>query len=145
MKIVTRLVYWTWCLPQTILGALFFVVLRTLDKEIRLSKYEQYTVVAESRYVLGGVSLGMYILIRSIGLSTKERERLLRHELGHIRQSLLLGPLYLILIGIPSIIWVSAKKLGLFPKIPYSWLYSEKWADTLGAEDKWMGFRRMAN
>lgn len=32
-------------------------------------------------------------------------QKLLAHEYGHTIQSLLLGPLYLLVIGIPSVIW----------------------------------------
>lgn len=57
------------------------------------------------------------------------------HEYGHTIQSLILGPLYLFVILIPSMIWFwcfdewRAKK-----DIPYSWFYPEKWADYLGAK-----------
>ena len=62
-------------------------------------------------------------------------ERLLVHEYGHTIQSLILGPLYLVIIGIPSTLW------GFLPhfnkkrheeKISYFSFFTEKWANYLG-------------
>ena len=55
------------------------------------------------------------------------------HEYGHTIQSNFLGPLFLIIIGLPSIIWA-----GCFDRyrrkhnISYYQFYTEKWADALG-------------
>lgn len=66
----------------------------------------------------------------------KERSARLRvHEYGHTIQSLLLGPLYLIVIGLPSFVWSRWKRLIWLRResgIPYSWFYTERWADWLG-------------
>ena len=54
------------------------------------------------------------------------------HEYGHSIQSKILGPLYLLVIGLPSIIWA-----GLFEKyrnkhkISYYSFFTEKWANKL--------------
>ena len=56
----------------------------------------------------------------------------LKHEHGHQIQSLYFGPLYLIFVGIPSILRVVYK--NVFKK-SYEWYHSgypEKWADELG-------------
>jgi len=53
--------------------------------------------------------------------------RVLQHEHGHTIQSKILGPFYLFVIGLPSIIWA-----GLFNKyreknnVSYYSLYTEK-------------------
>ena len=49
----------------------------------------------------GGISLGTYILMSTTSYKDK-RNRTKKHEYGHSRQSLYLGPLYLIIIGLPS-------------------------------------------
>lgn len=54
-----------------------------------------------------------------------------RHEWGHTRQSLILGPLYLIVIGIPSIIWAATHRT-IAPNKPYDWFYTESTANKLG-------------
>ena len=62
-------------------------------------------------------------------------QRLLVHEYGHTIQSLVLGPLYLIIIGIPSTLW------GFLPHyhtkrrtkgISYFSFFTEAWANSLG-------------
>jgi len=47
-----------------------------------------------------GLSLGFFIFIPEMS-----NEFLLHHEYGHFIQSLFLGPLYLFIIGIPSLLW----------------------------------------
>ena len=62
-------------------------------------------------------------------------DRLLVHEYGHTIQSLLLGPLYLIVIGIPSTLWgflpVCGKKRRE-GQLSYFSFFTEKWANDLG-------------
>lgn len=61
-------------------------------------------------------------------------ERLLVHEYGHTVQSLILGPLYLPVMGIPSTLW------GFLPScakkrqsgVSYFSFFTEAWANTLG-------------
>ena len=91
------------------------------------------------------VSLGMFVFI------TKEpffydklkkeytmeelSQRLLVHEYGHTIQSLILGPLYLIVMGIPSTLWgflPSLKKKRKNQGISYFSFFTEKWANYLG-------------
>lgn len=60
-----------------------------------------------------------------------------KHEYGHTRQSKMLGPLYLLVIGLPSIIWA-----GCFDKyreknnVSYYSFYTESWADKLGGVER---------
>ena len=59
--------------------------------------------------------------------------RLLVHEYGHTIQSLILGPLYLIVIGIPSTMWAFLfEKKRKDEQIPYGAFFTEKWANRLG-------------
>ena len=57
-----------------------------------------------------------------------------KHEWGHTRQSRMLGPLYLIVIGLPSLLWAAwwnpGRKAGYFD------FYTEKWADRLGGIER---------
>ena len=58
-----------------------------------------------------------------------------KHEaIGHGTQSRWLGPLYLIVIGLPSIIWAALYGTKMFPytKNGYYKFYTERWADKLG-------------
>ncbi len=56
------------------------------------------------------------------------------HEYGHSIQSLVLGPLYFIIIGIPSALWANlGRDFRKRNHVDYSAFYPEKYADRLGA------------
>ncbi len=86
-----------------------------------------------------GLSLGLFIFTGPRDASSqteiRKREMLLVHEYGHFVQSLILGPLYLIIIGIPSVIWANIR---FFERMrnrkgrSYYSFYTEKWASSLG-------------
>lgn len=100
-------------LPQNLVG--LFLVLVTRAKKV------------DSHYVWnlrGSISLGWYII-----LSPNADEMTLKHENGHYAQSFQLGWLYLIVIGLPSLIWAGLRRLGLFKNKSYYWFYTEKWAN----------------
>ena len=112
-----------WTLPQNLIGAILFLFCCRHYK----GKYERAYVCKLPRNI-GGVTLGNFIF-----LGRGASEITLKHEYGHTLQSYRLGWLYLLVIGLPSIIWAGGfkkyrKKTG---KSYYS-LYTEKWADRLG-------------
>jgi hypothetical protein len=85
----------------------------------------------------GGISLGNYCIVNTSHYRKDINESLkrdtVRHEaIGHTKQSQILGPLYLFLIGIPSLIWA-----GLYGSVikrtkkGYYKFYTEKWADII--------------
>ena len=102
------------------------------------------------------VSLGMFVFItkepyfydklRKEYTMEELSNRLLVHEYGHTIQSLMFGPLYLILMGIPSTLWgflpCCAKKRKA-EQISYFSFFTEKWANDLG--EKVTGQKSMEN
>ena len=58
----------------------------------------------------------------------------LKHETGHSVQSLLLGPLYLIVVAVPSVILVSIKRILHKDNDWYHSKYPENWADELAGK-----------
>ena len=117
---------WTWCLPQTVLG-LAAGALAVLAGG-RASPFRGATVVRSARLrSLGAVCLGPVILVPDTATT-----ELVRHEWGHFRQHLRLGPLYLLVIGLPSVLHAArhARRGGGFPS--YFHFYTEAWADALG-------------
>ncbi len=119
--------YWIWCFPQMLAG----VILKTVVGAVRCGECYVYTVTR------GSVSLGEYIFLCP---AHKENIQVLRHEMGHRRQSRMLGWLYLPIIGLPSFVW--ANFFGRYRKkhnVSYSAFYTERWADRLG------GIERLAN
>lgn len=69
------------------------------------------------------MSLGRYLFVEYPTPLT------IRHEYGHFKQSMMLGPLYLVLVGLWSIIRAG---LNLYRNGQYYNGYPENWADKLG-------------
>ena len=128
---------WTWGFLQNAAGGLLALVLRRGPKE-------RFFGAIVTRWRLGGsLSLGMFLFLGQCAPKgappalVKECERrVLVHEYGHSIQSLLLGPLYLPLIGLPSLLWANLpvfRKLRKKRGISYYSVYPESWANRLGA------------
>ena len=97
MKYILQFFYlvlqFTWGAIQNVLGFLLFL------KNIRCEHEGDW----------GGVSLGAFIFIN--GKRGDEYKKTVSvHEYGHTIQSLILGPLYLFVVGIPSFVWCNNKK-----------------------------------
>lgn len=120
LKTAGAAVLYLWQLPQNLIGLL---LLLWFGKRAKVAAYRGRTFYVAER-MHGGISLGKYILLSP---KKAESERTFRHEYGHSRQSLYLGPLYLLVIGIPSIFHASIHRTG-----DYYHFYTERWADRLG-------------
>ena len=62
-------------------------------------------------------------------------DRLLVHEYGHSVQSLALGPLYLPVIGLPSLVWARSRRLAQRRRAAghsYYDFFTERWANAWG-------------
>ena len=136
---VAVFLHWTWGYIQTSAG--FFVYLWYWKCPHTYYKGVVRTVWPSD----AGVSLGMFIFTpqepdpKDQSKWAKEEreycEEVAIHEYGHTFQSLLLGPFYLLVVGIPSVLWASLPQCRRFRKrknIPYSKLYCEKWASKWG-------------
>ena len=67
----------------------------------------------------------------------KSHSDYIKHEYGHTLQSKILGPLYLFVIGLPSLIWAGCfEDYRKENKISYYDFYTEKWADKLGGVNR---------
>lgn len=107
-----------WQLPQAILGA--FMLLFTQKNKLIAQRHFDFCF--EGEHMSGGISLGP-IAIVSKNLSRHEPS--VMHELdGHTVDSKIFGPLYLIIIGLPSIM----NAIFSFTKCYYDF-YTEKWAN----------------
>ena len=115
-----RALTYAWQLPQNLLGLLLRTIYKGTDSE-----YEG-AVVRRSLKMQGGISLGRYVIVNQFA-----SRKTVMHEYGHCRQSLYLGPLYLLVVGLPSIVRASLGK----PATYYDF-YTEKWADRLGGVER---------
>lgn len=125
------LIQFTWGILQNILGFVFF-----LKQSKCRHKFYYGSVLTYHEGDWGGVSLGIFIFVNG-----KRDEEWIRgtevHEYGHTIQSLILGPLYLFVIGIPSSVWCNNKKYIALRKdkgVSYFDFYPEKWANRLGSK-----------
>lgn len=120
-----RTLLWIWQAPQNIVGAIVRLAYRRSDAVEETVDGIRYYYSPAMR---GGISLGNTVVLDARyyndGSQTVEK-----HEYGHTRQSLYLGPLYLLVIGLPSLIW-AAFYSG--PASGYYKFYTERWADRLG-------------
>ena len=135
--------YWliqcVWGLPQTLLG-LILALLHRRDEHFLyhgalVTRWQGRSSMSVGPFVF--LTADPFFAEKLAGQYTREElsDRLLVHEYGHTIQSLLLGPLYLPVIGIASTVW------GFWPglvrkrreqQLSYFCFYTESWANTLG-------------
>ena len=115
-----HILFYLWELPQNLAGL-------ALRKALRPGEEEAYrdAWILRTEKMRGGISLGRYIIV-SARMSNSLFDL---HEWGHTRQSRLLGPFYLPVIGIPSLLWAA----WWTPRrnCSYFSFYTERWADRL--------------
>lgn len=119
------LIDWVWQLPQNILGLGYYLVI--LDDIIREFDSDISNCLICIKRSNGGVTLGKYVFVYN---GYNDLSGVVKHELGHVKQSRILGPLYLFVIGIPSIIWAAFHR-DIAPNKDYYDFYTEKWANKL--------------
>lgn len=122
-----------WQLPQNLLGILYkeFISEDIITRvNYNAKDYECYLTRSG-----GGVTLGRFIFVNQRFIDLEET---ILHEIGHTKQSRILGPLYLIIIGIPSIIWAGLRRIiPALKKINYYSFYTEKWTNKLMGLNKY--------
>lgn len=139
MQKLINIFLWIWQLPQHIVALLVFA-----QNKIRKGTCEKKDTENIKWYKIkyisnAGISLGNYIFLDlDRYISSKD----VKHEYGHTIQSKILGPFYLIIVGIPSIVRNIFDRLfhkkwsNLQRNIWYYSGYPENWADKLGKVDR---------
>lgn len=114
-----ELIMWfLWQLPQNLVA---LVMMPFLGK-MRLVRFDLYCWAFECEGMSGGISLGNFIFLDP---DAAKREATILHEYGHVIQSHILGPVYL-LLGITSLL------NACFHFTPcYYDFWCEKWANTI--------------
>ena len=125
-RILMMLLQCTWGRAQSLMGAIVF--LATFHCPHRL-----YRGCIDTRWNLdSGLSLGLFIFTPRE--ETRQIDKLRVHEYGHCIQSIVLGPLYLIVCAI-SFTWARLPyftKLRREKNIPYTACFVESWASKWG-------------
>lgn len=128
-----KILLWLWQLPQNLLGIVCSLKYDrsrpyfTKDEDIIVNVYFK-------SWFNSGVSLGDVIILDNIydRVPDKTLFNIIYHEHGHQKQSRILGPLYLIIIGLPSLLGNIVFRIF---KINSKYYYKqpwEAWADKLG-------------
>ena len=104
MEKIKSILKYIWQLPQNIIALIYLGYLIIKNQIPAITKYKGIKVY--TKYSSGSVTLGSYIFI-----SPRATEN--------------------IIIGIPSILWAMTHRT-IAPDKPYSWFYTEAWADKLG-------------
>lgn len=132
-NIFLRILTEIWQLPQHIIAYIIMLVNRKSIKPMTNRDGILYYLV--DNLFNSGISLGNYIFLDSDGYYNYTT---VKHEHGHQIQSLIFGPLYLIVIGLPSIIGNIVYRIKRMyfrknynPKDYYKQPW-EAWADKLG-------------
>lgn len=125
MKALISFLMYLHQLPQNLLGFALYLYYQGYE-EMRQVGYND-VVVVKSPKMRGGISLGQYVIVsRDANLET------IYHELGHCKQSQILGWLYLIVIELPSIIWAALYGIKeIRERWSYYDFYTERWANEL--------------
>lgn len=128
MKQIKMLLLTAWTFPQQLVGLIVYIVCR-IRKCYWVERIDRRFVFWN---LTSGLSLGWFIFVNE-----EATKNTFDHEYGHTIQSIILGPLYLLVIGLPSIIWAGCfgKYRKKHHKSYYSF-YTEKWADKLGGVER---------
>lgn len=103
MKLLKRILYYVWLVvyafPSTLLGLLVaLVMLITGHKPFMFGPTIVFSFKGNGNF---GFNLGFFVFTSKDG---KDSYSLLAHEYGHSLQALILGPLWLFVIALPSVI-----------------------------------------
>jgi hypothetical protein len=134
LAFVPRLRSIVWELPQNVLGVLTYASERLRGRVVAVERAGERLVVETEGTAISLGHLVFWSRQSSRWHDLDERNRL--HELGHAKQSAMLGPLYLPVVGLPSTARaayalayreVTGRKWG-----GYYAGFPERWADELG-------------
>lgn len=127
---------WTWGLSVNLVGLIIYLV---LYPKCRHGRFEN-AYITYVPWNKGGLSLGLFVFMADSGKEPWTYNTRI-HEYGHTIQCLLLGPLYWLVVAIPSSVWCNFFE-GYRKKnnVSYYALYCESWANNWG--EKWSGLKR---
>lgn len=141
MKLILRLLLYIWELPQNVLGLIFLMYFKSKKNNLTFERKGTRLFVKAPI----AISLGSYIfwnldLENKIFILNNVNKQ---HEYGHSIQSIILGPLYLAIIGITSSLRAAFARY-YFTKHKCRWMnyykgFPENWADKLAKVDSTKG------
>lgn len=129
-KTLFYIIQWTWGFSVNIVGLIGYLYCKLRGYKCEKFGYSYYAYVPWKQ---GGLSLGIFIFIRENHPQQNWTYNTKIHEYGHSWQCLILGPLYWIVIAVPSLIWCNVfANYRQKNNISYYVFYPEKWANYNG-------------
>lgn len=126
MKYLRMFLNCTWGILQTVVGFVVFII--HIKKTHYCKNGSIVTVIPGS---WGGICLGMFCF------TCVDNDTLIAHEIGHSIQSAMLGPIWIFVIALPSLIWAGFfKNYRVTNNVSYYSFYTEAWADKLGCIER---------
>ena len=136
MKVLRKITFYFWqftyAIVQNLIGLGMFLIYKSRGSESEMYHNAVVTYIEKKNF--GGVSLGIFIFINK-NITGDKRHDYRIHEYGHTVQSLILGPAWLFIIALPSVIWCGLPALVNLRRkknISYYWLYCEGWSNLCG-------------
>lgn len=120
MKTFLRMILFVWQIPQCLVGLVYF-----LWYLLKMTPMSIDSDVIQGSF-FNSVSLGEFVFVSAKDENTR------KHELGHRKQSRMLGPLYLFVVGLPSLCLNILARIGILKRSDYFTHFPENWADRLG-------------
>ena len=119
-----------WGFPQTLAGFMLFLAY------VHYPHANFHGAIVTRWPRESSVSLGLFIFVSGNIVEPKRFLRIASHEYGHCIQSLILGPFYLLVIGLPSFLWAmipAARRWRTRNAYDYYRFFTERSADYLSA------------
>ena len=97
---IAYVILFIWQILQNMAGIGMWLNFR-MRGDVEAIVKNKYSTVYRSKFMRGGISLGSFAFVSN---SMAKKETVVRHEQGHMWDSKVFGPLYLFVIGIPSML-----------------------------------------
>ncbi len=130
-----RILYWilqlSWGLVQNLAGFFVWAFLMLKNPKRPVRGFHGAVLTQWSRPYSCG--LGAFIFFGH--KRSREANEVLVHEYGHTLQSALLGPFFLLIVGLPSFLWAflpRCERLRREKHRPYAAFFCESWASRWG-------------
>lgn len=122
-----------WEFPQKICA----LIVKKIFKGTEYTTYKDAKIYSWNRN--DGISLSNCIFVpfdKGQDPNSEYIQNYIKHEYGHTIQSKYLGLFYLLIVGLPSIIWAGCfKNYRKKNNISYYSFYTESWANRLGGSN----------
>lgn len=131
MKTLKNIILFIWQMPQALLGYLLLLLVYTPKYVCEVDGVKMYFVDR----IAQAVNFGQFSLISSRiyrNVDDISELNVVKHELGHSKQSKMLSWLYPFVVMIPAYFWSRHFRKQKLRSVRYFDFFTEKWADRLG-------------